>query len=73
MIEGKSQIGVGRREFYSTTATVYVFIGLAGLASARVEDSWYRYIPALFTAMAAIACSFIYSCMAWRQKSKEGS
>jgi hypothetical protein len=73
MSEGKSQLGVTRREFYSTTATVYVFIGLVGLAAAQAAEIWYRFIPALVIVIAAIACSFLYSFMALRQKSKEGS
>jgi len=71
MSEGRSQLGVTRRELYSTTAQIYVFIGLVVFTVAQAADVWYRFYPALFIALIAIALGLLYSFLARRQKGKE--
>ena len=73
MSEGRSQLGVTRREFYSTIGTVYVSIGLVGLAAARaLQDTGFTWTAAMFIAVTAIGCSFLYSFKAMREKNREG-
>ena len=69
MSEGKNQAMVTRREFYSTIGTLYVSIGLVGLAAARaLQDTGSTWMAAMIISVTAIGCSFLYSFKALRSK-----